>query len=154
MIPRIHVDEICPLEGYEQLSVRVLANATDAEWRSWCDGNLGMPGCEACAKLNVPAVPRGKHKTEAAPAPASAPRYCPACTQARAQFGQALVTLYGPTLLGEDVSTPEAALALFDRDDALPSEIVIWLQLAPGTVRSRRTETLLGNLTRSSTSPS
>ena len=152
MIPRIHVDEICPLEGYEAIRVRVLANATDAEWRIWCEGNLGAPGCEACAKLNVPAVPRGKRAVpEIEPA---APRYCPACTQARAQFGQALVTLYGPTLLGQDVSTPEAALALFDRDDLLPSEIVIWLQLAPGAVRARRQETLLGNLTRSSTSPS
>jgi hypothetical protein len=151
MIPRIHVDETCPLEGYEALTVRVLANATDADWRGWCEGNLGTPGCAACKALNVPPVLRGKHKAEAASI--AAPSFCPVCAQARAQFGQAIVTLYGPTLLGEDVSTPEAALALFDRDDALPSEIVIWLQLVPGTVRNHRTETLLGNLTGSATTP-
>jgi hypothetical protein len=61
-------------------------------------------------------------------------------------YGQAIVTFYGPALLGHDVSTIDAALALFDRDDVLPSEIVIWLQLVPSAVRTRRQESLLGNL--------
>lgn len=150
-IPRVYIEETCPLEGYAEVRVRVLANASDAEWRTWCAGNLGAPGCPDCAKLNTPPTPRGKRAAQ--PAPASVPAYCPACTQARAQFGQAIVGLYGPTLLGEDVATPEAALALFDRDDALPSEIVIWLQLLPGAVRDRRTGALLGNLISSATTP-
>lgn len=132
VIPRIFVDEPCPLEGYGDLAVRVLANASDAAWRQWATGSLGTPGCPDCA-----ALPDGQR--------------CPACTAARTLYGQAIVTLYGPTLLGHDVSTPEAALALFDDDAALPSELVIWLQLVPGTVRQRRTEALLPNLTGSAT---
>ena len=152
-IPLIYRDEPCPLEGYDNLNVRVLANATDAQWKLWAAGHLGTPDCAACAALRTPPVGRGK-RAAAAPAETSPPSRCPACEAARAAYGQAIVLLYGPTLLGEDVSTPDAALALFDRDDALPSEIVIWLQLLPGAVRNARTESLLGNLTRSLTTPS
>jgi hypothetical protein len=145
-IPRVHSTETCPLEGYEALQVRILANTSDAEWKRWCAGNLGMPGCPDCQKRAAP-VRRGK---KPATPPAEAPRlYCPACQAARVAYGESIVLLYGPELLGEDVSTPAAALALFDRDDALPSELVIWLQLLPGVVRSARQDTLLGNLTRS-----
>lgn len=157
-IPRIYVDEACPLGGYEELRVRTLANATDAEWKSWAAGNLGTPDCKECAKLTTPPVGRGKKAAPARPAAqlaeAGARRYCVACTAARAACGESIALFYGPELLGEDVSTPAAALALFDRDDALPSELVIWLQLLPGVVRNRRSEELLGNLTRSSTTPS
>jgi hypothetical protein len=152
-IPRVHSTETCPLEGYEALQVRILANTSDAEWKRWCAGNLGMPGCPDCKQQASPPVSRGRRGTRAAaPAPAesAAPRlYCPACQAARVAYGESIVLLYGPELLGEDVSTPAAALALFDRDDALPSELVIWLQLLPGVVRSARQDTLLGNLTRS-----
>jgi hypothetical protein len=171
MIPRIYINEPCPLEGYEDLSVRVLANSTGHEWQEWCQADLGTPGCQECAKLDAPPVARGKRKpkdvatggvviTTFPPkvvpdtaAAAAEKRYCRRCAAARAAYGRSIVTFYGPTLLGEDVSAPEAALALFDRDDALPSEIVIWLQLVPSQVRDRRTESLLGNLTSSATTP-
>jgi hypothetical protein len=147
-LPRVYATEACPLEGYEALTVRVLANATDGEWKAWAAGNLGTPGCEACQKLSTPPVQRGKKTAPLVPVE-PVRRYCPACEAARAAYAQSIVLFYGPTLLGEDVSTPEAALALFDRDDALPSEIVIWLELLPGAVRNARAESLLGNLTRS-----
>ena len=152
-IPRIYVQEPCPLDGYEELSVRVLANSTDAEWRAWAGAHIGIPGCEACKKLSAPPVRRGR-RNKTAPAPAAdGPRYCQACTAARQAYGQSIVTFYGPELCGHDVSTPAAALSLFDADDLLPSEIVIWLQLVPSTVRERRQESLLGNLISSSTTP-
>ena len=132
-IPRIYLDEPAPLDGYEGLTVRVLANASDAEWRVWVQGNLGTPDCEACA--------------------AATPDRCPACAEARAAFGRSIVTFYGPRLIDHDVSTPGLALALFDDDSALPSEIVIWLQVLPGNLRQRRTESLLGNLASSVTTP-
>lgn len=155
-IPRIYVDEPCALDGYDSLSVRVLANSTEAEWRLWATGNLGTPDCAECAKL--PAKTReDKEEEELGPlrAPSRPSReYCAACTAARAAFGQSIVTFYGPTLLEHDVSTEAAALALFDDDTALPGEIVIWLQLVPGVVRNRRQEALLGNLIPFSTTPS
>ena len=150
-IPRVYTEEPCPLDGYEDLAVRVLANATDAEWRCWATADLGAVGCAACQQLNAP-IKRGRRP--AAPAEPGPRRYCPDCAARRARYGESVALFYGPVLLGEDVSTPAAALALFDRDDALPSEIVIWLQLLPGVVRERRTSDLLGNLTRSSTTPS
>jgi len=149
-IPQIYVDEACPLEGYDGLTVRVLANATDAQWKTWAAGTLGTPDCAACQKFSAPAR-RGRKA--AAPAEPMGRRYCPACAAQRAAYGASIVLLYGPTLLGADVSTPDAALALFDRDDALPSELVIWLQLLPGAVRTARVETLMGNLTSSSATP-
>lgn len=153
-IPRIYINEPCPLEGYEDLTVRVLANSTDAEWRQWSLGNLGVPGCEQCAKLRAPKVARGKRRAENAPAPAPDPNaFCPSCQAARQAYGQSIVTFYGPTLLEHDVSSPDRALDLFDRDDALPAELVIWLQIVPSRVRERRQEQLLGNWTSSSTTP-
>lgn len=143
----IYSDETCPLDGYDGTAVRVLANSSDRQWQQWRAGHLGQPDCPACAKLANP-TPRGRKA--ARPAPAQ-PVYCQRCAAARAAYGQAIVTFYGPELLSHDVSTPEAALALFDSDDLLPSEIVIWLQILPGTVRSRRQETLLGNLIGSAT---
>jgi len=144
MINPVYVNEPCPLEGYENLSVRVLANSTDRAWQTWCAGNLGQPGCAKCASLNAPKVPRGRKVVQDfAPNPHA---YCPACQAARDAYGLSIVLFYGPELLGHDVSTPEAALNLFDRDDALPSEIVIWLQLIPSAVRQKRQESLLGNL--------
>ncbi len=149
-IPRITVDEPCPLDDYGGLSVRVLANSTDAAWKTWTAGTLGTPGCVHCAALwPTPADPP---PTDPEPTPGER-RFCPACTAARAAFGRSIVTFYGPTLLAHDVSTPERALALFDADDLLPSEIVIWLQLVPGTVRNRRQDALLSFLTSSSTTP-
>jgi hypothetical protein len=147
-ITPIYVEETCPLEGYEELSVHVLANSTVRQFEGWRSGHLGGTDCPQCAKLSAPKVVRGRRaKAPAAnPQASSSTVYCPACTAARAAFGQAVVAFYGPTLLGHDVSTPDAALALFDSDDLLPSEIVIWLQLVPGAVRNRRQETLLGNL--------
>jgi hypothetical protein len=153
-IPQVHTQETCPLEGYEALQVRVLANTSDAAWKRWMAGHLGIPGCEACAKIAKPPTPRGRRAQAARAAAAEAPRlYCPACQAARQAYGESIVLIYGPELLGEDVSTPAAALALFDRDDALPSELVYWLHLLPAVVRSARQDTLLGNLTRSSTTP-
>jgi len=149
--PRVYVEEVCPLDGYADLRVRVLANATDGKWRAWATSTLGTPDCESCQKLTAP--PRRGKRAALTPEPA-ARRYCPACTAARQQYGQSIALFYGPSLLGEDVSTPEAALTLFDRDDALPSEIVIWLQLLPSAIRNARVESLMGNLTRSSTTPS
>lgn len=143
MIPRIYVDETCPLEGYEKLSVRVLANASDAEWRLWASAHLQTPGCKACAALRArPADVPDEHMV-----------YCEPCAAARESYGRTIVAFFGPTLLEHDVSTPEAALALFDNDAALPSELVIWLQFVPGQVRERRTASLLGNLISSSTTP-
>lgn len=151
-LPRVYVEEACLLEGYEDLRVKVLANATDAEWKRWAAGTLGTPGCEACQALSAPPVRRGRKTAPLVPVEPTR-HYCPACAAARAAYGESIALFYGPTLLDEDVSTPPAALTLFDRDDAFPSEIVIWLQLLPAVVRERRTETLLGNLTRSSTTP-
>ena len=154
-IQPIYVDEPCPLEGYDDLRVRVLANASDAQWRDWVSGNMGVPGCPDCAALRQPTVQRGRRRAGNAPTPEPDPRaFCPACLAARERFGRAICRFYGPALLGEhDVSTPEAALALLDSDDVLPSEIVIWLQLVPSAVRDRRTEQLLGNLISSATTP-
>ena len=141
---RIYVTEPCPLDGYDDLSVRVLANATDREWRTWAEGDLGAPGCPDCAKLNEPKTPRGKQSAPLGADPWPR-RYCESCTKRRQQFGQSIVLFYGPRLLDRDVSTVDAALALFDDDDALPSEIVIWLQLLPSQIRDRRTKALMGN---------
>jgi hypothetical protein len=143
-LPHIYVEEPCPLDGYDGLNVRVLGNATDREWREWAGATLGDPDCGKCKALN-PLIP---------PDPALARLYCPACTAARAAWGRSIVLLYGPRLLDHDVSTPEAALALFDDDDALPTEIVIWIQLLPGVVRLRRQEALIPNLTGSLVTPS
>ncbi len=86
-IPRVHSIETCPLEGYEALQVRVLANTSDAEWKRWMQSNLGMPDCEACKKLAEQPVRRGKKA--AAVQPAEEPRlYCPACQAARVAYGE------------------------------------------------------------------
>jgi hypothetical protein len=124
----VYLDEPCPLDGYGDLTVRVLANATWTEWRRWLEGGLGDPGCAAC-EMGPPRV------------------YCDDCTARRQAFGQSIVLFYGPRLLDHDLTTPEQALALFDDDDALPSEIVTWLLLAPRLIRERREKELLGNLT-------
>lgn len=141
-IPRVYVEEACPLEGYEGLKVRLLANATDAEWRAWLGGTLGAVGCEACKALNTPAAPTPQER-----------RYCSDCTAAREAQGRSIVLFYGPRVLDEDVSTPAAALALFDDDDRLPSEIVIWLTILPGVVRNARLDRLLPNSNGSLTTP-
>lgn len=154
--PRVYIDESCPLDGYDGLTVRVLGNATDREWREWAGATLGDPQCAACAALRTEdAHAEGAHAEGATHEGAAheGRSYCPACTAARAAWGRSIVLFYGPKLLDHDVSTPEAALALFDDDNALPSEIVIWLHLVPGVVRVRRQESLIPNLTGSLTTP-
>jgi hypothetical protein len=149
-IPRVYVNEECPLEGYEALSVRVLANSTDADMALWNRGNLGVPGCAECAKAQRP--PRGKRaaaKAAAAPAPEAR---CPRCTAAREAFGQALMRFFDGRVLDEPIATSASALALFDRDD-IPAELVMWLFLLPQVVRTRRFEALEKNLYGSLTTP-
>lgn len=123
---RAYLDEPCPLAGYD-LAIRVCASVTDREWRRWGDAALGDSGCAAC-EIGPPRV------------------YCEACAAKRQAFGESIVLFYGPRLLEHDIATPEQALTLFDDDDALPSEIVTWLFVAPRMVRERRQKELLGNL--------
>ncbi len=131
---RAFVDAPCPLAGYDDLSVRVCASVTDREWRNWATGNLGLPDCVDCATLR-------QAQTDGSPRV-----YCDACTTKRQAFAQSIVLFYGPRLLDHDVTTPDQALALFDSDDLLPSEIVTWLIIAPRIVRDQRQKDLLGNL--------
>jgi len=138
---RAYVDETCPLDGYGDLSVRVMASATDREWRAWAESNLGDPNCEACLALN-------QTDEQASPSPppsAGARTYCETHQAARQKFGQSIVLLYGPRLLDHDIATPEQALALFDDDDALPAELVVWLFMLPRLVRERRIGSLAPN---------
>jgi hypothetical protein len=151
-IPRIYADETCPLEDYESFKLRVLQNSTDAEWRDWLQGGLGTPDCPDCAALRQPPVARGKRSKQPTQAPNPA-AYCPTCTEARVRFGRAGHAFFGPGTPDLDFSGPEAALATLERDD-LPSELLMWLTLLPGVVRSRRAEQVAGNLTRSLMSPS
>lgn len=128
--PRIYVDEPLPA-GYDG-SVRVLANLTTKELMAWFGANLGIPGCPDCANAED-----GR---------------CATCAAARAAFGASITLIYGPTLLGEDVSTPDKALAVFDNDDALPAELVAWLYVLPDAIRERRVTTIRKNA-RSSSEP-
>jgi hypothetical protein len=149
----IYVDEPCPLDGYDDLSVKVLANASDAEWRQWAAARLETPGCPKCNALRQPKVVRGRRKAAALPVTDAPRAFCPDCAAARQRYGEVFVRFYGPELLGHDVSTPGAVLTLLDDDTALPSEIVIWLQVAPNVVRERREAVLLGNYLSSATTP-
>jgi hypothetical protein len=136
--PRIYVQEDLPA-GYDG-SLRVLANLTTREVEQWYAAGLGTPGCVECAKL----------RTRPADAPDPVLVYCPACTSARQSFGELASLIYGPKLLGEDVSTGDRALAFFDNDDALPAELVAWLFVLPDSIRLRRTETIRKNARSSS----
>lgn len=138
--PRIYVQEDMPA-GYDG-SVRVLANLTTKEVERWYAAGLGTPGCGACAEVRI----------RPADAPDPVLVYCPACTSKRAAFGELASLIYGPKLLGEDVSTPDLALAFFDNDEALPAELVSWLFILPDSLRLRRTETIRKNA-RSSSEP-
>ncbi len=110
-IPRVHSTETCPLEGYEQLQVRVLANTSDAAWKRWMHGHLGIPDCEAVRQAGQAArQARQEGRSDAQPTERGPRLYCPACQAARVAYGESIVLLYGPELLGEDVSTPAAAL--------------------------------------------
>jgi hypothetical protein len=137
-IPRVYVTEPCPLDGYDSLTVRVLANPTSSEWGTYGVANLGTPGCKACVKRR---------------SPEGAPVYCPKCAHERAVFGQSMSLFYGPELLGADVSTPEAAIAAFENDD-LPDELLIWLLLLPHKVWTERHEAIAKNVFTSSSSAS
>ena len=151
-IPRIHRTEVCPLEGYETLSVRLLVNPTGAEYADWTAGNLGLPECADCAALRTKPVPRGRRARPAEP-DADAPLiYCPRCTASRERFGRAAVALYGPRLLDMPCATPAEALALLGSDQ-LPGELLIWLMLLPESVIARRQDDLIKNLNGSATTP-
>jgi hypothetical protein len=152
-IPRVYVTEPCPLEGYDTLSVRVLANPTSSEWRTYGVATLGTPDCEECAKLNVPKVVRGRRASVPTAPPPSPVAYCPKCAEERAVFGQSMSLFYGPSLLGADVSAPEAAIAAFENDD-LPDELLIWLLLLPHKVWTERHEAITKNVFTSSSSAS
>lgn len=120
-IPRVIETVTCPLDGYEGVALRMLANPTRLEKEDWWAGNLGDPACPDCAKVN------------AYDGPLSGPKaYCSACSLARERFGRALVAICGentdPVL---DFSTPERALATLD-SGTLPDELVAWLYRAPG----------------------
>ena len=144
-IPRVYLDEPCPLDGYEALTVRILANPTGAEWADWNAGHLGSTGCAECKKVQP--APRGK-KVQ----PTTTTRhYCAACQAARAAFGRSIAAYYGPRVLDLDVSTPEAALAAFDADDVLPDELLAWLIQLPYAVWTRRRRRLGERLGSSST---
>lgn len=148
-IPRVYLDEPCPLEGYESLTVRILANPTGAEWADWQTGHLGITGCAECAKVQP--APRGRRA--ASPA-ADAPRvYCASCASARDRFARACVAFYGPTVLDLDCSTPEATLTSLD-GDTTPDELLYWLLLLPESVWTRRRAALGKTLGSSSTSAS
>jgi hypothetical protein len=135
--PRIYIDEPLPT-GYSG-SIKILANLTTNEVQRWFAANLGTPGCEKCAAL----------RTRPADVPDPVLVYCPACTAARQSFGELASLIYGPSLLGEDVSTPEKALLFFDNDDA-PAELIAWLFILPDSLRIRRTDLIRKNAVSSS----
>jgi hypothetical protein len=153
-IPRIYAPEVCPLDGYDSLSIAVLQNSTDADMADWNNGGLGGIDCPKCAKLRAPKVVRGRRaKAPAVNPQASSPAiYCADCQKARSRFGTALVAFFGTNSGDMDFSTPSAALVTMDRDD-LPAEIVMWLFLLPQTVRARRFGDLEKNLLSSLTTP-
>lgn len=119
--PRIYEDKPLP-PGYDG-SVRVLANMTTAERVRWLTSYLSKPGCADC--------------TDGA--------RCEACAASRQAFGESFALIYGPALLGEDVSTAEAALAFLERDDALPDELIAWLFVLPDAIYQQRVETIRKN---------
>ncbi len=150
-IPRIYKEQACPLDGYDGLSVRLLVNPTGRELREWQVGTLGLPGCEACAKVNQPKVARGK---QAQPQPGLVERrYCEACTEARALKARGCVALFGPSLFERPCTTEAEALAILD-DEEIPPELFTWLLILPDRVVNERLDSLLGNLNGSLTTPS
>ncbi len=149
-IPRIYKEQACPLDGYDGLSVRLLVNPTGRELREWQVGTLGLPGCEACAKLNQPKVTRGKGT---APAAVTERRYCDACALARALKARGCVALFGPSLFDRPCTTEAEALAILNNEE-IPPELFTWLLILPDRVVNERIDSLLPNLNGSLMTPS
>jgi hypothetical protein len=139
MFKAIYKAEACPLEGYEDVTIEVLQNASNADMNRWLEGNLGTPGCDACQALRADAGADPKAR-------------CATCAAARATFGAALVRFFRtPVGVPLAVSTPAAALATLDDED-LPTDLLTWLLLLPNAVRTRRLDELQKNLRSSSMS--
>ncbi len=138
-IPRIYKEQTCDLEGYEELSVRLLMNPTGRELRDWQEASLGTPDCKECQALR-----EGTGADSAV--------YCPSCTAERERKGRAAVVLFGPTLLERPCTTVAEALAILDSED-YPAEIIWWLFVLPDKAISARQKELMGNLLGSATTP-
>jgi len=139
-IPRVYKAQECPLEGYEGFTVTVLVNPTGRVLREWHSGTLGLPGCEACAKLNQSKVARGKHVPQ--PTAPTERRYCAACSAARAMKARACVALFGPALFERPCTNEDEALAILD-DEEIPPELFTWLLVLPDRVVNERIDTVL-----------
>lgn len=124
VFPTIYENVTCPLEGYEGVTVRVLANPLGSTINDWVYGHLGVPFCPDC---------------EATTGDRATTVYCPSCQQARERFGRALSAAYAESRApGLDFSTPEAALATIDGDN-VPDEFVAWLlSFAPALWKERK----------------
>src|ERR1044071_6100368 len=98
MIPSIKRPESCPLDGYADLAVEILANPTFRFWREWEAKQVETPGCKACQALREPKVARGRRR-KAAPVSATEPTaFCASCAEKRANFGRMASAIYGPEL--------------------------------------------------------
>jgi hypothetical protein len=130
MFPRIYHDIVCPLDGYEGYSFRVLVNPTGAEKTDWALGHLGAEGCADCAKLGTA---QGSQRN-------GGKKYCAACQTARDRLGRAAVAIYGTSHVdGFDFTTPESATATFSMPD-LPDEFLAWLYMLPSALWTARSE--------------
>jgi hypothetical protein len=137
--PRLYTTEACPLDGYEALSFRVLLNPTGAEKEDWAFGHVGITGCADCQAARNGA---GKKTGQV---------YCATCTEARARFGRALVTVYGTSAVaGFDFSSPDAALQTIEAAD-IPDELLGWLYTMPGAVWQQRRDDIAKKLKERST---
>lgn len=140
LFQQIYEKAVCPLSGYTDLAVQVLANPTGKEWREFLTTGTGMD----------PLLTRNDGESNADwAARAEASR-----TERRARFGAILATLYGRQAYGPlDFTTAEAALATIEHDD-LPDEIVSWLMEIPISIHDQRIEAMQKKLRQPSTAPS
>lgn len=145
MFPRIYNDIVCPLDGYEGYSFRVLLNPTGQEKMDWALGHLGTLDCQDCAKLGTNSGKQGNGGSK---------KYCIACTTARDQLGRAALAIYGTSHVdGFDFSTSAASLASFSMAE-LPDELLRWLYELPGALWGARTDDLKKKLLQRLTPPS
>jgi hypothetical protein len=138
-IPTIY-ENMSP-DRYESLVFRVLTNPSSAIWNDWNAGYTGRPGgCPECRAVRESTGDPTAH--------------CPACQEARERLGRALHAFYGQSAVSDlDFSTPEAALATYERQD-LPDDLIFWLSMLPLSIVDKRRGDLLKNLGLSSSSES
>lgn len=141
-VPRVYVDEPCPLPGYEgAVTARILSNPTRREIDDYEAGrNLTLTDLddierEAAAALQQTDLPddvRANWQN-------LRDVVLPAARERWQRFGRALHAFYRECRInGLDFSTPEAALASITSQD-YPEEVLYWLRELPGAlVEDRR----------------